>query len=122
MPIGIQWARERAATHVLLMDQDSVPAPDMVSALLLATESSIAAVGPGYLDSRQDNPTLVVRRRGLRFQRLAWEPAIAWHLLLKFGFYSRLQHLRMMTPGPWHGLRGRAGALMPLDSTDAGIL
>lgn len=224
--IGIAWARKQKATHVLLMDQDSIPASDMVMELLLAVQSiaDVAVVGPRYLDSRQGNPTPFVRIRGLRFHRLPWdashpilpvdclitsgslipmivldqvglmredlfidyvdtewclrarreglqsygvctaamthslgetphlffgrtipvhaplrhyyqmrnaillyrEPwvplnwklAIGWHLLLKFGFYSlvtapRLQHLRMMALGVWHGVRGRAGPLTP---------
>lgn len=224
--IGIQWAREQQATHVLLMDQDSVPSDDMVSRLLAAIRISpdVAAVGPRYLDSRQDAPSPFVRIRGLRFQRLAWDPgqpivhvdcliasgslipmkvldqvgpmredlfidyvdtewclrarsmglqsfgvcsasmthslgeapfffmgrsfpvhsplrhyyqvrnaillnrekwvplnwkvAMAWHLLLKVGFYSlitapRWEHLRMMALGLWHGLKGRAGPLVP---------
>lgn len=224
--IGIEWARKQNATHVLLMDQDSIPAPDMVRELLMAAQSiaDVAVVGPRYLDVRQGNPTPFVRIRGLRFHRLPWdaghpilpvdclitsgslipmialdqvglmredlfidyvdtewclrarreglqsygvctaamthslgetphlffgrtipvhaplrhyyqvrnaillsrEPwvplnwklAISWHLLLKFGFYSlvttpRLQHLRMMALGVWHGVRGRAGPMTP---------
>lgn len=224
--IGIAWARKQEATHILLMDQDSIPAPDMVRELIRAAQSSadVAAVGPRYLDSRHDSRTPFVRIRGLRFHRLPWDAshpilpvdcliasgslipiaaldrvglmredlfidyvdtewclrahrqglqaygvcsaamnhslgetphlflgrsvpvhsplrhyyqirnaillyreswvplnwklAISWHLLLKFGFYSlmtapRLQHLRMMTRGLWHGIRGRAGPLRP---------
>ncbi len=224
--VGVQWARSQAATHILLMDQDSVPSTDMVDALLDAALNNpvVAAVGPRYLDSRQDAPSPFVRIRGLRFQRMAWDPghpvvrvdcliasgclipmsvidqvgpmredlfidyvdtewclrarnmglqsygvctasmshslgetpyfflgrsfpvhsplrhyyqvrnaitlirehwvptdwklALGWHLLLKVGFYSlvmapRLQHLRMMVTGLWHGMRGRAGPLTP---------
>lgn len=74
--IGIQWAREQAATHVLLMDQDSVPSDDMVGTLLAALHVSedVAAVGPRYLDARQNAPSPFVRISWLRFKRLAWDP------------------------------------------------
>jgi rhamnosyltransferase len=47
---------------------------------------------------------------------LNWKLVDAGRLLLKFGFYSlaappRLQHVRMMARGLWHGLTGRAGPL-----------
>ncbi|WP_325344842.1 glycosyltransferase family 2 protein [Xylophilus sp.] len=73
---GIAWARTHGASHVLLMDQDSVPAPGMV-AVLLATAASrpdAAAVGPRYLDSRQDNPPPFIRVEGLRLHRHACVP------------------------------------------------
>src|SRR5689334_17381839 len=41
---GIAAAREAGATHVLLLDQDSVPAPDMARALLEA-EATLLAKG-----------------------------------------------------------------------------
>lgn len=221
--MGIEHARKHSATHVLLMDQDSLPAPDMVSELLLAAQASasVASVGPRFMDTRQDNPPPFIRIRGLKLERVACEPGrpivpvdylIAsgclipmaaldlvgpkredlfidyvdiewglrarreglqsygvctatmdhslgdeplrfigrdipthsplrhyyhmrnavllyrepwiplnwklvdgWRLALKFGFYSlvtapRLQHLRMMTMGLWHGLKGRSGS------------
>ncbi len=55
---GIMWAMQNHFTHVLLLDQDSRPAPSMVSRLVTAlnelTEGSdnIAAVGPTYTDRR----------------------------------------------------------------------
>ncbi|MCP5305428.1 MAG: glycosyltransferase family 2 protein [Chromatiaceae bacterium] len=72
---GIGWARGRAATHVLLFDQDSVPAPDMLERLLHAEEQlagsgvPVAALGPRYLDPRQDNPPPFLQVRGLRLHR-----------------------------------------------------
>lgn len=67
--VGIQWAEKFGATHVLLMDQDSIPAPNMVSALrsaLVANQekstdtSLLAAVGPSYIDSRTNNKSFFV--------------------------------------------------------------
>lgn len=55
---GMDWALGEDASHVLLLDQDSAPAADMVARLLLAlqqTETSgqrVAAVGPQSIDPR----------------------------------------------------------------------
>lgn len=54
---GIWKARELGATHVLLMDQDSIPQDGMVEKLLAGlTQSSkkflVAAAGPNFYDSR----------------------------------------------------------------------
>lgn len=54
---GIAWARTHNATHVVLLDQDSVPSPNMVADLLdvhqklSAQGKRVAAVGPRFLDS-----------------------------------------------------------------------
>jgi rhamnosyltransferase len=53
---GIALLRQRGMTHVLLLDQDSVPAPDMVAQLvqalrrLAADGVPVAAVGPRWRD------------------------------------------------------------------------
>jgi rhamnosyltransferase len=69
--IGIEWARNRGAQFVLLMDQDSIPAPDMVEKLLSAIteQANPAAVGPQYLDARQKNPPPFIQVKGLRLMR-----------------------------------------------------
>lgn len=74
--IGIHRAQDHGATHVLLMDQDSVPATDMVQELLVAARDcdALAAVGPCFLDARQDNPPPFIRVRGFRQERVAREP------------------------------------------------
>ena len=54
--LGIESALAGGATHVLLSDQDSRPAPDMVAQLLRAQDALVAAgrrvgaVGPTYTD------------------------------------------------------------------------
>jgi len=55
---GIDFARGRGAEFVLLMDQDSIPAPDMVIKLVDAANALpyAASLGPRYLDNRQVNP------------------------------------------------------------------
>ena len=55
---GVRWARSRGSSHVLMFDQDSVPAPDMVQKLLgalgelQARDIPVAAVGPRLIDRR----------------------------------------------------------------------
>jgi rhamnosyltransferase len=68
--VGIKHACTAGATHVLILDQDSQPMPDMVGQLLLASDHlqsmnlRIAAVAPVYED----------RQTGTRsgFVRLGW--------------------------------------------------
>jgi len=68
---GIQVARERSAKFVLLMDHDSVPAFDMVQNLMDAVlqNPNAAAVGPRYVDIRQDNPPPFIRIENFRLVR-----------------------------------------------------
>jgi len=73
--VGIERAREGHADFVLLLDHDSLPAPDMVAALrgayeqLTAQGHRVAALGPRYVDPRHDNPSPFVRTVGLRRRR-----------------------------------------------------
>jgi len=73
--VGIAWAKERRASHVVLFDQDSHPAPDMVERLLSVAHDKalagirVAGVGPRYLDKRQENPPPFIQIKGLRVER-----------------------------------------------------
>jgi rhamnosyltransferase len=73
--IGIAKARELGAAFVLLSDQDSLPAPDMVACLLAAAREKLAegcrlaAVGPRYFDTLQGSLRPFVRVRHLRVRR-----------------------------------------------------
>jgi rhamnosyltransferase len=69
---GIALARRLGASHVLLMDQDSVAAPDMVDRLAeaLAQLPGAACVGPRYTDERQQNPLPFVRLDGFCLRRI----------------------------------------------------
>lgn len=73
--MGIHEARGLGAEAIVLFDQDSRPALDMVSSLLagltrLQQEGQrIAAIGPRYLDERQKNPPPFLQIRGLRLVR-----------------------------------------------------
>ena len=81
--VGINFARQRCAKYVLLMDQDSLPHTDMVSKLIDCTEKyclageKVAAVGPRYFDSRQKNPPPFLSIRGFRLHRFTCEEHIS---------------------------------------------
>jgi rhamnosyltransferase len=73
--VGIDWARRQGTDYVVLFDQDSLPAPDMVRCLVEAVQvkqaagCKVAAVGPRYMDERQDNPPPFIRVQGLKLLR-----------------------------------------------------
>lgn len=72
--IAIEMCRELGCTHVMLVDQDSRPAPDMVRRLLQAYEKSsilgnVAAVGPRYVDKRFGNISPFIHIQGFRLKR-----------------------------------------------------
>jgi rhamnosyltransferase len=73
--VGIGLARKPSVSS--FGDQDSEPAPDMVSRLLdVATAKSstgvaVAAIGPRYTDKRQDNPPPFIRIQGVSVKRQA---------------------------------------------------
>ncbi|MEZ5718442.1 MAG: glycosyltransferase [Burkholderiaceae bacterium] len=69
---GIDWARAQGASHVLLMDQDSVPAADMV-AFLPHCRTAPTQVLPIHLHADPRQPKAhspFVWLDGLRFRRL----------------------------------------------------
>lgn len=67
--VGIGRAREHGAAAVLLSDQDSLPASDMVSELLAGLDRAreagvrVAAVGPVTVDERAPQSTLLFEAR-----------------------------------------------------------
>lgn len=70
---GIQAALEQGCAFVLILDQDSLPAPDMVAELAkgyrrAAEKSRVAAVGPRYVQQLTSGRSLFVQlgRLGLR--------------------------------------------------------
>jgi GT2 family glycosyltransferase len=44
--LAAHWAREQGATHLLLLDQDGVPAPGMIGALMEISLAALADIGP----------------------------------------------------------------------------
>lgn len=74
--LGIGWARERGYAHVLLLDQDSEPAPGMVAALVnalqrLSATARVGAVGPRFHDLREHRDAPFVRV-GFPLNRKLW--------------------------------------------------
>lgn len=73
--IGIERARSSGSSFVLLLDQDSIPASDMVAKLLAAVLTKqeqgfqVACVGPHYNDSRQRGAAPFIRLEGLKLKR-----------------------------------------------------
>lgn len=71
---GIAWAQAHNSEFVLLLDQDSIPEPDMVRRLTRAADSLLtqgillAAIGPRYVDPRsgRSSSALRVGAAGLR--------------------------------------------------------
>jgi rhamnosyltransferase len=64
--VGIGWARSHGHSHVLILDQDSVPADGMVASLLeaareLSASARVGAVGPRFHDPREDTDAPFVR-------------------------------------------------------------
>ncbi len=74
--VGIEWARTRGAKFVLLMDQDSIPEPEMVDRLCASyrelTEQGVpvAALGPRYRDSDKGELSKFVKTGFLGFTLL----------------------------------------------------
>ncbi|MBN2645368.1 MAG: glycosyltransferase family 2 protein [Desulfuromonadaceae bacterium] len=96
---GIERAQQAGADYVLLMDQDSLPQPNMVAELLRASRagSNVAAVGPRYLDERQNNPPPFIRIEGMRIKRLNCQPqrsVVAVDYLISSGCLISLAVLR----------------------------
>ncbi|PZS28202.1 MAG: glycosyltransferase family 2 protein [Pseudonocardiales bacterium] len=64
--IGIEWAHQHACSHVLILDQDSVPSPGMVDTLLDAwrrrsVTDRVGALGPRFRDSREQRDAPFIR-------------------------------------------------------------
>lgn len=72
---GIQYVLHQQAEYIILFDHDSHPEGDLVAKLKTVAEVKrtagvkLAAVGPRYLDERQDNPPPFIQVRGLKVER-----------------------------------------------------
>ncbi|KAB2661090.1 glycosyltransferase family 2 protein [Brucella tritici] len=73
--IGIERAKTIGTDYVLLLDQDSLPAPNMVSELLKVAKTleekgvHVAGIGPSYTDVRQGEAAAFVYLDGCRLKR-----------------------------------------------------
>lgn len=73
--VGIQRARELNATHILLMDQDSLPRSDMISLMsahleVFKGEEPVAAIGPRFIDVNNGAISQHVHFEALRIGRI----------------------------------------------------
>jgi len=74
---GIDVARTKGFSHILLLDQDTVLAPEVVadlSANLAALEEEhgkVAAIGPAYFEVNSQQMTKAYRNHGLRLSRIS---------------------------------------------------
>lgn len=77
--IGIERAETIGTDYVLLLDQDSIPAFNMVAILVAAASTKrkkgikLACVGPRYDDPRQKNPVPFIQIKGYRIMRQTCE-------------------------------------------------
>jgi rhamnosyltransferase len=84
---GIQWARSRGYSHVLILDHDSVPRFDMVERLCAALEQlaaegiRVAAVGPRYKDRFTGHVSDFVRLGPWKLTRVCCDPGRTGQLL-----------------------------------------
>ena len=72
--IGIKHARDEGFSHVLILDQDSVPLADMVKNLIAASsvkqnQGLISAVGATYLNADNGSESFFIRFGKLKFRR-----------------------------------------------------
>lgn len=73
---GVAFSRQRQARYVLLLDQDSLPADNMVVYLRQALETQlqlgerVAAVGPSYVDIKGQFNSPFVKLQGLSLTRV----------------------------------------------------
>ena len=104
--VGIDRARALGATHVLLMDQDSLPQPDMVARLLAAEQALVAcgekvgAVGPVYHDPRLSKswPFFRMSRFGVCGHDCAGSGVVPCDFLITSGTMTRMTVLNEVGP------------------------
>lgn len=100
--LAAEWALQRRATHLLLLDQDSVPAPGMVAALLGAFKhpGPVAAAGPLWRDSRTGEDGFFVRltSAGARKCRPTTGEIVAVDFLISSGSLISLDALANIGP------------------------
>jgi rhamnosyltransferase len=100
--LAARWAREQMATHLLLLDQDSIPASGMVAALMEGFQQPgpVAAVGPLWRDSRTREDGFFVRlaRWGARKYKPAAGEIVPVDFLISSGSLISLAALADIGP------------------------
>ena len=87
---GISWAISHEYTHVLLMDQDSVPHNNMVRNLFTAIlelqrrRIRVSGVGPRYVDPRTGHWSAIVRLGLLKFKTIYCEQDLQQYIRADF--------------------------------------
>jgi len=71
---GVAYAREKDYEYVLILDQDSIPMPEMLDNLLLAhtaksARHKVSAVGVAYLNADNGSESFFVQFGALKFKR-----------------------------------------------------
>ena len=86
--LAANQAREWGATHLLLLDQDSVAAPDMVDKLAraLSSDKGAAAAGPLWRDSRSGQDGFFVRLSRYGAQRVPLQSTLQDHAPVEVDF------------------------------------
>lgn len=83
---GIRAARKRGASHVVLFDQDSLPAPDMIDQLFAAVDDAsgrglrVASAGPYFHDPRDGMYYPFIRLSGWKIERVREPDEHTWCL------------------------------------------
>jgi rhamnosyltransferase len=103
--LGTESAMKADFTHVIFFDQDSCPSTNMVEVLLaaerelLSAGNKVAALGPCFLDGRQDNPPPFVSVKGLTLVRFKCESESQIHAVdyvIASGCLIQLDVLRLV--------------------------
>jgi len=105
--IGIAQARNLGCTHVLLLDQDSIPGEDMLTRLmqadlqLLRTGIAVSAIGPVHIDPVTGHRSPFARIRWTGIQRVGCmdpvqQPMVEADLLISSGLLISLKVLQQV--------------------------
>lgn len=100
---AIARATSQGCSHVLFLDQDSVPDQDMVKRLLevechaVQSNRKVAAIGPRYYDPRHNQPAPFIRLDGLKINKIdcdGYDQVVEVDYLITSGSLIRLDTLR----------------------------
>jgi rhamnosyltransferase len=100
--IGIEWAKDQGADYIIMFDQDSMPAPDMISRLIRAHRLlrekgfRVGAVGPVVRDVRTGTFFPFRRLGWFRTRRISAsaEPLISADFLISSGMLCSTETLQ----------------------------
>ncbi|HUX82748.1 MAG TPA: glycosyltransferase family 2 protein [Halothiobacillus sp.] len=103
---GVERARSLKATHVLLMDQDSVPCPRMVDLMVMHLDGfmgdrPVAAIGPRFVDVNNGAVSQHVHFESLRIGRIPCvenAPCLSTDFLITSGSLIPIQVLDDVGP------------------------